>query len=50
MTIRHTLQTTIVATSIALGCVALPVAASAAPARPAAAPAYAVTGADGLAG
>ena len=49
MTIRHTVQATIVATSIALGCVALPIAASAAPAS-AAAPAYAVVGSDGLAG
>lgn len=49
MTIRHKVQATILAASIALGCAALPAAASAAPhATPA--PSFAKIGADGLAG
>lgn len=49
MTIRHKVQATVLAASIALGCVALPAAALAAPSA-SAAPSFATIGADGLAG
>ena len=48
MTIRHTLQATVLAASIAFGSAALPAAASAAPS--ATATSFAGIGADGLAG
>jgi cell wall-associated NlpC family hydrolase len=50
MTIRHTVQATVLAATIAFGCAALPAAASAAPPATAVAPDFARTGADGLAG